>query len=154
MTAAEKLRLLLAEDDRFDAEAYNFIYEALDWTLQHVVTSEDRNNQHVTGQELLEGVRQYAIDQFGCLAGTVLKSWGITATCSVGDMVFNLVSYDLMGKQENDSPADFRDLYDFDEVFDLSPVFAYEPEQEEWSTSYVARSCCAAAGAAGAAKAK
>ena len=65
MTAAQKLRLLLAEDARYDIEAYNFIYEALDWTLKHVVGDDRRPNQHVTGQELLEGVRQYAIDRFG-----------------------------------------------------------------------------------------
>ena len=139
MTAADKFRNLLASDKRFDAEAYNFIYEALDWTLKHVVQAERRGNQHVTGKELLEGVRQYAIEQFGCLARIVLESWGVRSTDDFGEMVFSLVEHDLMGKQESDSKEDFRDLYEFADVFDLSPVFYYSVERDEWKTAYVSR---------------
>lgn len=140
MTAAEKFRLLLAEDSRYDAEAYNFIYEALDWTLKRVVKGPTRANQHVTGRELLEGVRQYAIDQYGCLARAVLSAWGVHETGDFGEMVFNLVAHDLMGKQESDSKNDFRDIYDFAAVFDLSPIFSYAPERDEWDAAYVTRS--------------
>jgi len=139
MTAAEKFRSLLAADNRYDAEAYNFIYEALDWTLKKVVRTERRGNQHVSGRELLEGVRQFAIEQFGCLARTVFESWGIRATDDFGEIVFNLVEHDLMGKQESDSKEDFRDVFNFAEVFDLSPVFRYTPEHDEWTASYVKR---------------
>ena len=146
MTAAEKFRLLLAEDGRYDAEAYNFIYEALDWTLKNVISSERRTNQHVSGRELLEGVRQYAIDQFGCLAATVLGSWGVYETGDFGEMVFNLVAHDLMGRQESDSKGDFREMYDFHEVFDLAPVFTYRPDRDEWQAAYVERSRCSKVG--------
>ena len=60
MTAAEKFRNLLATDERYDAEAYNFIYEALDWTLKKVSKKDGRGSQHVTGKELLEGIRRFA----------------------------------------------------------------------------------------------
>ena len=138
MTAAEKFRLLLASDGRYDAEAYNFIYEALDWTLKNVVKSQRRPNQHVSGPELLEGVRQYAIDQFGCLARPVLESWGVAGTADFGEIVFNLVEHDLMGKQDSDEKEDFVDVYDFEEAFDLAPLFTYSPESDEWGASYVA----------------
>ncbi len=137
MTAAEKFRKLLTADDRYDAEAYNFIYEALDWTLKHVVRAGGREHQHVSGSELLEGIRQYSIEQFGCLANMVLAKWGITTTADFGDIVFNLVEYDLMGKQESDSREDFSDVYDFSNVFALRPVFYYCPNEDEWRTSYV-----------------
>jgi uncharacterized repeat protein (TIGR04138 family) len=140
MTAAEKFRLLLAADDRYDAEAYNFIYEALDWTLKNVIKGARRPNQHVTGQELLEGVRQFAIDQYGCLASTVLRMWGVQTTSDFGEIVFTLVAHDLMGKQESDMKADFRDVYDFAEVFDLAPVFSYVKDRDEWRAAYVTRS--------------
>jgi len=139
MTAAEKFRNLLAADKRFDAEAYNFIYEALDWTLKHIVRSEGRGSQHVSGKELLEGIRQFAIEQFGCLARTVLESWGVNSTDDFGEIVFNLVEHDLMGKQESDSKEDFRSMYDFSEAFDLAPVFCYSPERDEWKAAYVSR---------------
>ena len=139
MTAAEKFRLLLSSDSRYDAEAYNFIYEALDWTLKSVVKTSGHSSQHVSGQELLEGVRQYAIDQFGCLANTVFRSWGVTCTADFGEIVFNLVEHDLMGKQDSDSKADFRDVYEFTEVFDLRPVFSYTPDEDEWDAAYVSR---------------
>jgi uncharacterized repeat protein (TIGR04138 family) len=139
MTAAEKFRKLLAADKRYDAEAYNFVYEALDWTLKNVASGR-RSNQHVTGQELLEGIRQLAIEQFGCLSQAVFESWGIHATNDFGEIVFNLVEYDLMGKQESDSKGDFDRVYDFEEAFDVAPVFCYAPERDEWKTAYVARS--------------
>lgn len=139
MTAAEKFRRLLAADKRYHPEAYNFIYEALDWTLKHVVKSTERESQHVSGPELLEGIRQYSIEQFGCLAKVVFERWGITATSDFGAIVFNLVDYDLMGKQESDSPEDFEEVYEFSDVFELRPTFYYCPNDDEWRTSYVAR---------------
>ncbi len=139
MTAAEKFRKLLAADKRYHAEAYNFIYEALDFTLKHIVKSGGRENQHVTGPELLEGIRRHSIEEFGCLVTTVFERWGITRTADFGEIVFNLVDYDLMGKQESDSRADFQDVYDFSEVFELRPVFHFCKEKDEWRTSYVER---------------
>jgi uncharacterized repeat protein (TIGR04138 family) len=99
-----------------------------------------RGQPHVSGQELLEGVRLLAIEQFGCLAETVLATWGVHGTEDFGEIVFNLVEFDLMGKQESDTKEDFRSVYDFQEVFDVSPVFAYSPEEDLWSAAYVARS--------------
>lgn len=139
MTAAEKFQRLLASDKRYDPEAYNFVYEALDWTLKHVAGTNGRRGQHVTGKELLEGIRQYAIEQFGCLAKTVFERWGVRATDDFGEIVFNLVEYDLMGKQDSDTKEDFRDVYSFDEVFELSPVFCYSAEKDEWKAAYVCR---------------
>lgn len=138
INAAEKFRLLLENDSRYDAEAYNFVYEALDYTLKSVVTPRTRSNQHVTGQELLEGVRRYAIEEFGCLAQMVLEAWGIRSTADVGEIVFNLVEYDLMGKQDNDSKLDFFDVYAFDDAFRVKPVFSYRQDRDEWNAAYVA----------------
>jgi uncharacterized repeat protein (TIGR04138 family) len=139
MTAAKKFRNLLAADSRYDAEAYNFIYEALDWTLKNVALCDGRENQHVAGRELLEGIRQFAIEQFGCLAKTVLESWGVYATDDFGEIVFNLVEHDLMGKQDSDTKEDFCEIFDFEEVFDLEPVFCYASERDEWKAAYVAK---------------
>ena len=137
MTAAEKFRTLLQNDGRYDPEAYNFIYEALDYTLKNIVKARVRSNHHVSGEELLEGIRQFGIDQFGCLAQTVLESWGVGKTDDFGEIVFNLVEHDLMGKQDADSRKDFQGIYCFGEAFDVKPVFCYSREKDEWQTSYV-----------------
>ena len=139
MSALEKFRQILEADERYSPQAYNFVYEALDWTLKNVVSREDEDAQHVTGAELLEGIRQYSIQEFGCLARTVLESWGITETADFGELVFNLVEHDLMGKQESDSKEDFRGVYEFSEVFDLAPRFSYRDDHDEWKTKYVER---------------
>ena len=138
MSAAEKFRLLLEKDPRFDPEAYNFVYDALDYTLHHIVTPPTRSNHHVSGQELLEGARRMAIKEFGCLARLVLESWGVTKTDDIGDIVFNLVDFDLMGKQEDDSRLDFHNIYCFDDAFNVKPVLSYRFDRDEWSASYIA----------------
>ncbi|MCZ6793508.1 MAG: hypothetical protein O7J95_07835 [Planctomycetota bacterium] len=137
MTAAEKFRSLLQSDLRFDPEAYNFVYEALDYTLKNVVNGKRRPNQHVSGAELLEGIRRLSIEQFGCLVRQVFDTWGIQNTDSFGEIVFNLVEHDLMGKQDSDRMDDFRDVYDFEEVFDITPIFHYSRDKDEWDASYV-----------------
>ena len=137
MTAAEKFERLLKDDDRYDAEAYNFVYEALDYTLKNIVKKTRRGGQHVSGPELLEGVRLFSIESFGCLAKSVLESWGVTRTDDFGEIVFNLVRHDLMGKQDSDRLEDFQGIYDFDEAFNVRPVFHYSRDNEEWSAAYV-----------------
>ena len=67
--------------------------------------------------ELLEGVRQYALKEFGPLVITVFESWGIRACEDIGRMVFNLIDAGVFGKTEEDSMEDFKSVYDFQEAF-------------------------------------
>ncbi|MFN0058260.1 MAG: Minf_1886 family protein [Planctomycetota bacterium] len=142
-TPQERFQTLLRQDRRFMPEAYNFVFEALDYTvrLKHKPKSTDSGmtSQHVTGQDLLEGIRQHAIASFGCLAPTVLDCWGVGQSEDFGDIVFNLIEYGLMGSQESDSKADFAKGYDglpFHAVFSVKPVLEYSPEKDEWKASY------------------
>ena len=79
--------------------------------------------RHVTGQELLAGMRQYAIEQFGPLAGAVWRAWGIRDTLDWGRIVFLLVEEGMLNRQDTDSIEDFRPGFDFDAAF----VRAYQP---------------------------
>ena len=111
---------ILSQDRRYDFNAYCFIYEALEFTqrlLGRDVTSDDPKDRHVSGRELLEGIRQYAVNQFGPLAPTVFRSWGVRRTSDFGELVFALVDAKLMGKTDSDTREDFKDIYDFDEAF-------------------------------------
>ncbi|HEY1765364.1 MAG TPA: Minf_1886 family protein, partial [Opitutaceae bacterium] len=74
-------------------------------------------SRHVSGSELLDGLRVYALEQYGPLTKTVLNAWGVNKCLDFGDIVFNLIEYNAFSKTDDDRREDFADLYDFDEVF-------------------------------------
>ncbi|RMF71674.1 MAG: hypothetical protein D6744_17620 [Planctomycetota bacterium] len=106
------------EDGRYPLQAYEFLHEGLKYTTRRcwgdVSSTEPR---HVTGQQLAEGLRDYAIERWGALAPVVLRHWNIRSTLDFGKMVFFLVEMQLMGKQDSDRLEDFADVYDFDDAF-------------------------------------
>ncbi len=113
----EALELIRAKDPRYDRQAYLFVREALDFT-QKKISKENRGRiRHVSGQELLEGIRDYALSQFGPMTMMVLQEWGVNACADFGDIVFNMVDIGLLAKTEKDSRADFGGGYDFYEAF-------------------------------------
>ena len=117
---SEIVGLICKEDARFDRKAYNFVRLALDQTVKELKRkSPERTgkSQHVTGAELLLGIRKHALEQFGPLTKTVLNTWGITRCADFGDIVFNLIEYNVFSKTDSDRREDFTDLYDFDEAF-------------------------------------
>ena len=117
LTFDNTLALIVAKDPRYDRDAYLFVKDALDHT-QKLVVKENRDQiRHVTGQELLEGIREYALTQFGPMAQMVFAEWGVQRCEDFGEIVFNLVESHLLGKTENDTREDFKGGYDFAEAF-------------------------------------
>jgi uncharacterized repeat protein (TIGR04138 family) len=114
---------LVRSDPRYPAQAYYLIYEGLDYTQRLL-----ERQGHVSGQELAEGIRQMALEQFGLMARTVLASWGIKSTADFGELVFNLVENGLLKKTAEDSREDFKDVYDFSEAFERSFEFEFQGE--------------------------
>jgi uncharacterized repeat protein (TIGR04138 family) len=117
---SEIVGLICKEDARFDRKAYNFVRQALDHTVKEVKRKQPERtgkSQHVTGAELLAGIRDYALDQYGPLAKTVLTTWGVRRCSDFGDIVFNLIEYNVFSKTESDRREDFAEIYDFDEAF-------------------------------------
>ena len=113
----EALERILAHDPRFQREVYHFLRESLDFT-QKIISKENRGSvRHATGQELLDGIRQYALQQFGPMTATVLEEWGVHNCRDFGDIVFNMVEHSLLAKTESDSREDFVNSYDFTEAF-------------------------------------
>src|SRR4030095_13842294 len=101
---AEALNQIIAEDPRYTRDAYCFLRDALDFTIKQRRKSKEISGQrtHVTGQQLLEGVRVYAVKQFGPMVTTVFSYWGVRRCEDFGHMVFNLVRGGIFGKQDND----------------------------------------------------
>jgi uncharacterized repeat protein (TIGR04138 family) len=113
----EAVEQILARDSRYTREAYLFVREALDYT-QRLVGKETRGAiRHVSGQELLDGIRQFALNQFGPMAVTVFEEWGVHNCRDFGEIVFNMVETSLLAKTEKDTRDDFQNGYDFTEVF-------------------------------------
>jgi uncharacterized repeat protein (TIGR04138 family) len=114
---AEALDSIVASDPRYQRDAYVFLRDALDFTTKQQKKVKGATVRHVTGPELLGGVRQYALKEFGPLVMTVFDNWGIHSCEDVGNMVFNLIGAGIFGKTEEDSIEDFKDVYDFEEAF-------------------------------------
>ena len=115
---AEVVALIVKDDPRFDRAAYFFVRAALDHTLLEIKKQGNpRQSNHVSGQELLEGIRKHALEQYGPMTFTLFESWGVRRCNDFGDIVFNLIEYGVFGKNEKDKPDDFSDAYDFREAF-------------------------------------
>ena len=114
----EVLETILTKDSRYPREAYQFVREGLDYT-QHKMArmSGAKEPRHVTGRELTDGMRQYALESYGPMAKILFDEWGILSTEDFGEIVFNLVENNLLAKTENDTRDDFAGGYDFGEAF-------------------------------------
>jgi uncharacterized repeat protein (TIGR04138 family) len=133
-----KLDEVVAHDPRYAYEAYVFVFEALAHTLRQLGRVPPREggaepDNHVSGPQLLEGLRDLALREYGLMARTVFRAWGINNTADIGEIVFNLVAANLMSKTAEDSRDDFRDVYDFDQVLVRDYRIEVKEEVEEGS---------------------
>ncbi|PYK99589.1 MAG: hypothetical protein DME19_08150 [Verrucomicrobia bacterium] len=114
----EAVGQIASKDPRYPGDAYFFVREALDHTQKMVGKVPKKNEvRHVSGQELLDGIREYALQLFGPMTLTVLEEWGIKRCEDFGEIVFNMVETRLLAKTEHDSREDFKRGYDFHEAF-------------------------------------
>jgi uncharacterized repeat protein (TIGR04138 family) len=121
----DHVRKLALSDRRYAPEAYSFLFESLDHAVRLAKRAgTEEGARHVTGQELLNGMREYARRIFGPMGAQVWRSWGIHSSLDWGRVVFKLVEAELLKRQDSDTIDDFREGFDFDEYF----VNEYEPE--------------------------
>lgn len=135
----EIVELICKEDPRFDPKAYTFTRHGLDHAVKELKKRDlDRAQRslHVSGPELLDGLRAYALDQFGPLAITVLNGWGIRACTDFGDIVFSLIEYNVFSKTDNDRREDFSDIYSFEDAF-VKPFLPKHPRPAGWPKAVV-----------------
>ena len=109
----QKLAQILVRDDRYRRESYRFVQEGLEFTMQR-----RGRRGHVSGRDLVLGLRDLARERFGLMARTVLTQWGVKSTSDFGELVFNMIEEDIMSKQDCDTRADFADIFDFEEAFE------------------------------------
>jgi uncharacterized repeat protein (TIGR04138 family) len=116
-----KIDDVVRRDPRYAYEAYEFLFAALQHTQEILdrvppTNASPEENYHVSGPELLEGVSDLALREFGLMARTVFRMWGIDTTADVGELVFNLIEAGLMSKTSDDERMDFVDVFDLDEA--------------------------------------
>lgn len=133
-----KLEQILAKDRRYSREAYLFVREALDFTQKLILRENQGTLRHVSGQELLEGIRQFALQQFGPMTATVFEAWGVARCSDFGEIVFNMVEASLLAKTEKDSRDDFQNGYDFTDAFRKPYWPQSKPEAETKTEAKIA----------------
>ena len=121
---AEAVDLITAQDTPFQRDAFYFLRDALDYTVKLRKKAREGEGGHVTGQQLLEGIRQYALKQFGPMVVTVFHYWGINQCEDFGSMVYSLIRVGVFGKTDSDSIEDFKGGYNFTDAF----VAPFKPE--------------------------
>ncbi len=126
----QAIELIAAKDSRFARDAYVFVREALDFTQKHAGKEARGGIRHVSGQELLDGIRQFALQQFGPMVVTVFEEWGVKSCRDFGEIVFNMVEIGLLAKTERDSRDDFQNGYDFTDAF-LKPFWPESRRKSE-----------------------
>ena len=143
LKSLQEIENLAERDGRYKSDAYLFVYDALEYTVQRLGKNKDdeakrhlggppqasaeflgdkdaltEEKRHISGRELLFGISEYSADQFGPLTCSVFAHWGIEQTRDFGEIVFNLVGAKLLRKTDEDRIEDFVDVYDFAEEFD------------------------------------
>lgn len=110
-----KIQKVIKKHGQYKFEAYSFVMAALHHTVSRLPKA-----RHVSGVELLKGIREYAMEQYGPMARTVLNHWGIHETEDFGKIVFALVEVGILRKQPEDRIEDFKNVFHFEDAFDRS----------------------------------
>ncbi len=118
---AKALAQVVEEVGDYPREAFEFVLRGLNYTVSklHGQVTDPQASRHVSGRQLCEGLREFALMQWGFMARTVLNRWNILGTNDFGRIVFASVDNGLLSKTEDDTPEDFKNVYDFRKVFEL-----------------------------------
>jgi uncharacterized repeat protein (TIGR04138 family) len=124
----EAVEAIVARNSRFDRDAYQFVRESLDFTVQRLKKMRPGRSSHVSARELLDGIRLFALNQFGPMVVTVLDYWGIRRCEDFGEMVYLLIQTGAFGQSETDSQKDFEGAYTFHDAF-VAPFLPSVPPE-------------------------
>ncbi len=108
-----KIDRITRSDSRYRAHAYSFVIAAVEYTIGLLPRA-----RHISAVELLEGIRRYALEEFGPMAKQVFNHWGVASTEDFGNIVYSLIDQGLLSKTEEDRLEDFSGVYDFGKVFE------------------------------------
>lgn len=107
----DAIQTIILKDKRYDVGAYYFLKDALDFTVKKATEENGGEHRHVSARELAEGFRNYALEEFGPMASTMMEEWGVTETLDIGNMVFLLIEEGVFGKQDSDTLEEFTNVF-------------------------------------------
>lgn len=119
----EQNLLQVVQATKYPLDAFAFLQRGLGFTVERIHgeapddDTEDIPNRHISGRDLCFGLRDFAIEQYGLMARTVLRHWRINASEDFGHIVFAMVDAGLMHKTDEDCIEDFVDVFDFADAF-------------------------------------
>lgn len=113
---------MVSKEGRYPLDAYPFVLNALQYTISSLPKP-----RHVSGRELAFGIRDYALESFGPMAGLVLNHWNIQETLDFGKIVFALIDANMLLRTEDDALEDFRKVFSFSDAFGGQ----YEPDLDQ-----------------------
>ncbi len=130
---AEAVDRIIAEDPRYHRDVYAFVRDALDFTVKQQKKNKEGASLHVTPSQLLDGIRLFALKEFGPMVSTVFGYWNVHSCEDIGHIVFNLIRKEFLRENDSDSIEQFRDGYDFHEAFVLPflPAPAAPPKKSK-----------------------
>ena len=135
--ALRRIAEIAKKDGRYHFDSYIFIQQSLAYAQFELGMGVPRPfglegdedemgtvppEAHLTGQQLCEAIRLYALDMYGLMAKVVLKNWGIRKTADFGNIVYNLIEIGEMTQSEEDRLEDFTNVYDFEQAFERDYV--------------------------------
>ena len=101
---------------KYPLAAREFVDLALRFSQKKFGKSPD--DAHISGRQLLDGVRELALKEFGMMTIPVFRHWGITSTEDIGRIVWDLIERGDMRKTERDQLSDFCGAYEFEDAFE------------------------------------
>jgi uncharacterized repeat protein (TIGR04138 family) len=104
---------IIQEDPRYHSDSYEFVMEALSFAQKKFKIS-----KHISGKQFLEGIKGLLLTKYGPMTLPILNHWGIKKTDDFGNIVFNLEQFKIIFRDEQDQYETFKDVYDFQEVFE------------------------------------
>ena len=110
--ADDVMARIRARGGQYHERGYLFVLATIEYLQSRLEA-----RRHVTGAELAWACRDFAREQFGLLAPSVLAHWRITRTEDFGRIVFTLVDVGLLVTQPGDQEEDFENVYDFRDAF-------------------------------------
>ncbi|MEM1211248.1 MAG: Minf_1886 family protein [Planctomycetota bacterium] len=149
MEVPSKVLRKLAAESGYPVDAYHFVQRGLDFTVRSIhgeldddddldlpdlpedVGDASEHPRHVTGKQLCQGLRSYAIQEYGLLARPVLGRWRVRSCEDFGRMVFAMVDHGLMHKTDHDTIEDFKGVFDFASAFDSSLTLSGRTRTDE-----------------------
>jgi len=101
------IETIVIHEKRYSKDAYKFINAAVNYTV-----ASTNAKGHVDAKQLLEGISEFALNEFSLFYEEIFKFWGVNRASDIGNIVFSLIEQKALGASPEDSIEDFNIGFD------------------------------------------